>query len=971
MPVNESSAEQALPLHSSTCHAVPQLRSLSDVGSDGSWETWCFLSGTLWTRQYQESVAVTCTSSVIFPRRLLMLQGNPPAAVPGPPTSSTSSRLSSAKNPSLPPTMAMQDDFTAAKYHTSIAVYCRSVPQFKPRHKALRGGSIDSNLQFRGSSWTTEEGASFQSILTIKMKKQLRFLNEDGDGDGRKPNAIPPLDDWASEADVQDFSTGQGGDHPHLSHQALTQDPQEREASSADSGTIQIKDKLKTKRMSEGLSASYREVQTLEPILPALQHRVAHDVKSARRLREPVAPLPSLPTRQAKETSHRVRPRLLSVDDFKISNEKIRVVLCKSAQEKIDQQQMRERKIVLREREKETEKSLWLPALNVDPRDEANKSFGPPPVSGTVPSMSNTCKESAGTALRKRFNRPSLPSVPVINKDSRVPRKSSVNSLPPIALDSSKAGDEPECRDAQEAKPDPNPQQALLNALTWLSSDDWEEKVKGLISIRCLAISHSEVLLSRLHDVSLVVIKEVNNLRSKVCCCAINTLGVLFGTMKKDMDHEVDEIARVLLWKMGDSSDFIQTAANQSLGLMVGSVTPARAMAALMASGVQHRNVLVRKTAAEHLLTAMERIGAKKLLSGIPTSTEVLVCMLVNLALDCHQNTRCYGRKMLNLLMNHPKFDSYLKKSVPSRDLEAVMAMIKQKGTEGHQCEPPSAKEHKKSKKNGLMMPQDNLPSNGGSVSDVPMPPSQTARQKARQTVRQTARRPSQEETEQRQELCKLLTAEDFQTRMEGVMLLLDHCKNNPQLISTNISQIFDVFVLRLQDCNKKVNQRALEALASMTAILGDALYPVLTSLVVAVTENLNSKHLGIYAAAVNVLKACIDHLDNTLLLQILASRVHYLSGKALLDVIECLSVLVATVYPRKPQTVHRHVLPALWFFLGNKALPVRSGGVRAVLTKLAKSLDEVMGPGLKEYATSQPQHVTRSLWDLLNLVKA
>ncbi|KAK2531925.1 hypothetical protein Q9233_005585 [Columba guinea] len=228
------------------------------------------------------------------------------------------------------------------------------------------------------------------------------------------------------------------------------------------------------------------------------------------------------------------------------------------------------------------------------------------------------------------------------------------------------------------------------------------------------------------------------------------------------------------------------------------------------------------------------------------------------------------------------------------------------------------------------------------SVSDVPMPPSQTASQKARQTVRQTARRPSQEETEQRQELCKLLTAKDFQTRMEGVMLLLDHCKNNPQLISTNISQIFDVFVLRLQDCNKKVNQRALEALASMTAILRDALYPVLTSLVVAVTENLNSKHLGIYAAAVNVLKACIDHL-----------------------------VLVATVYPQKPQTVHRHVLPALWFFLGNKALPVRSSGVRAVLTKLAKSLDEVMGPGLKEYATNQPQHVTRNLWDLLNLVKA
>lgn len=40
--------------------------------------------------------------------------------------------------------------------------------------------------------------------------------------------------------------------------------------------------------------------------------------------------------------------------------------------------------------------------------------------------------------------------------------------------------------------------------------------MKGLISIRRLAISHSEVLLSRLHDVSLVVIKEVRMLRSVV-----------------------------------------------------------------------------------------------------------------------------------------------------------------------------------------------------------------------------------------------------------------------------------------------------------------------------------------------------------------------------------------------------------------------------------------------------------------------
>lgn len=58
--------------------------------------------------------------------------------------------------------------------------------------------------------------------------------------------------------------------------------------------------------------------------------------------------------------------------------------------------------------------------------------------------------------------------------------------------------------------------------------------------------------------------------------------------MKKHMDQDVDEIARVLLHKTGDCSEFIQKAADRSLGIMVRSVTPMRAMAALMAGGVKY-----------------------------------------------------------------------------------------------------------------------------------------------------------------------------------------------------------------------------------------------------------------------------------------------------------------------------------------------------------------------------------------------
>lgn len=80
----------------------------------------------------------------------------------------------------------------------------------------------------------------------------------------------------------------------------------------------------------------------------------------------------------------------------------------------------------------------------------------------------------------------------------------------------------------------------------------------------------------------------MKNLRWKVCLPAISTLGLLFRTMKKHMDPLVDVIAQELLQTMGNCSMPIKKAADQCLGIMVGSVTPARAMTALMASGIQY-----------------------------------------------------------------------------------------------------------------------------------------------------------------------------------------------------------------------------------------------------------------------------------------------------------------------------------------------------------------------------------------------
>ena len=63
-------------------------------------------------------------------------------------------------------------------------------------------------------------------------------------------------------------------------------------------------------------------------------------------------------------------------------------------------------------------------------------------------------------------------------------------------------------------------------------------------------------------------------------------MGEFFASLKKDMDSEVDEVARVLLQVLRNSPEF-EKAASQTLGIMVEDVTHAQTMTALLDSGVK------------------------------------------------------------------------------------------------------------------------------------------------------------------------------------------------------------------------------------------------------------------------------------------------------------------------------------------------------------------------------------------------
>lgn len=703
-----------------------------------------------------------------------------------------------------------------------------------------------------------------------------------------------------------------------------------------------------------------------KPLVPGVKAKSAEDPPKSLASSQSASTPTTFSSSDAKEAHS-----LASGEDQKEASAKVRFSISKSAQEKMRLKQMKEMELLRRTKEPERERELASQGLGTW-RTSAKEGLLPWRGSGTlsVPTgLSSPRRNDVGVLLRKRADRASLPSIPVSKQEPSFARHASANSLPAVLTLGSPEWEEEEeevdFRAFRELRPFSNPELGLTDAFQCLNSNDWQMKEKGLASIQRLAACHSEVLGTRLHDVSLAVMAEVTNLRSKVSRLAISTLGDLFRSLKKSMDQEAEEIARCLLQKMGNTSEFIQRAANRALGAMVENVTPARALVALTSAGVYHRNPLVRKCTAKHLSAVLEQIGAEKLLSGSRDNTDMLVHNLVRLAQDSNQDTRFYGRKMVNILMANAKFDAFLKQSLPSHDLRKVMAAIRQRGIQDNH-ELPSAKGRKVSK--SLVVCENGLPTQEG--AQVLLPP-RLGPNGPRLIGLRSSMRGGVEMAEQLRELTRLLEAKEFLVRMEGVGKLLEYCKAKPELIAANLIQVFDAFTPRLQDPNKKVSQWALESLAQMVPLLKDSIHPMLLSVITAVADNLNAKNSGISAAASTVLDAMMDSLDHLCLLQAFASRVRFLSGPAVLKVTERLSVLVASVYPRKPQAVERHILPVLWYFLnkmsGNSMLPGRGGNVRTVVCRLAGSLQEQMGSRLQDFAASQPQRVLKTLQGLVD----
>ena len=133
-----------------------------------------------------------------------------------------------------------------------------------------------------------------------------------------------------------------------------------------------------------------------------------------------------------------------------------------------------------------------------------------------------------------------------------------------------------------------NPMNAYREAMESIGSDDWEQKCSGLNLIQLLIAQYPETITQNLHQVVLVLIQEVKNLRSQVARFALSTFSEMFKHLKRNMDIELDLTVKALIQKSADSNEFFRLDTEKCLQIMIDNVTLQKALQALIAGGARY-----------------------------------------------------------------------------------------------------------------------------------------------------------------------------------------------------------------------------------------------------------------------------------------------------------------------------------------------------------------------------------------------
>lgn len=453
------------------------------------------------------------------------------------------------------------------------------------------------------------------------------------------------------------------------------------------------------------------------------------------------------------------------------------------------------------------------------------------------------------------------------------------------------------------------------------------KKTEGLREFRRLARFHSDCLRPKAHQIALAVCAEVKNLRSQVARSAVFCMKDLFANASKTMDAEMDSCTKILLAKYAESNNFIKHAVVEALDAIVDNTQNyLRCANALIGSGMQHKNPVVRSVAARSLLNLIKRAGVTKIFEKSELC-ERLLNATVHMLQDGASDTRHQAAQIVHFLADHDSFERMLNKYVGDDRLKGVRAKI-----EKYKAHVPE------------------------SMSE---PASAASSAKRSRSVTSSNRGQGQQLTsDDLKALTNQLSASDWKERQEGLEKVLNLARNRPASIGVHMTRILDKLASCARDSNSKVTLYTLNTLPELVERLHEYMSTSsagqLSQLVHSITLGMASKQKETRRAATNALDAVMN-LDATQLLQPFVNQALTANSRLKPDLVDRVAYLVSEVYEKKPKAVNLHAVPLLWHTFDKMPSPLTTTSpIVQAGKKLALVLQKFMGDGLYDAAPNR-----------------
>ncbi|WIA37680.1 hypothetical protein OEZ86_014574 [Tetradesmus obliquus] len=501
--------------------------------------------------------------------------------------------------------------------------------------------------------------------------------------------------------------------------------------------------------------------------------------------------------------------------------------------------------------------------------------------------------------------------------------------------------------DSAELAPLPDPEGTLRQVIAKCQQSntaarkelDWQGQLEALTDARRLTAHHAEVVMAASHELVLAVLPAVDELRSTTARVALQLLQELPAVLGRSLERELEDIVPVLLKKAGELStagrdNFLAAEADKALSAILAAASEARALSALLASGVSHKSPHVRCRAAAHLdEVAAAGQGLEALLRGNNWSLLDRVFKAAAVFLqEGSLDTRTYGKRLLwavkaALHGSRSDLDRLVTGVTPDASQRRVVEVL-----DGLTAAPPppsrgSGAPGSSGRGNGSF----NGSGSGGNISW------QAAAAAA--VPRDTAGPMGPELQEAVDQVGLHLASKDWRNRSDALAALSALLPALPEVPNGPLEELLGSLVARLADSNAKVNVQALQVVADVLPVVRARCLLVLPSLLQALAANLGSSNDRVRAAAAAALDALAAVVEPPLLLGGLGGVIGSSSIRGKQALLERLSSLAPQVYRYQPQLVVKQVLPAAFAI----ALEAK-GDLRPATAQLLGVLAQLMG---------------------------